>query len=546
MRGSGSHPAAESGRSSPTVTTGENQILWRSLEYFSHYRLIVAGLLLVSGLAYKPYRVFGEEAPQAYLWTSGIYFLAALAFSWAMRFWRRGLDVHLGLQILGDVIFLTAIQYTSGGIKSGVAMMTVVALAGASLVGQGRQVLFFAAIATLALLAEHAYRVLAGKGDAADFLIVGMTALAFFGVSIVGRLLAKRVVVTAELARRRGLELAEQQRINERVIRDMQDGILLVDGEGRMRSWNPQASRLLGFEADLERDEPLPRHAPALDRIHRDRHSLGLEYETVLAIPRTGRTLRVRYLPPEKGGTALFFLEDAGRRQQLAQQAKLAALGRLTANLAHEIRNPLAAISHAAELLLDDPTAKDGERLLRIIGDNVQRINRLVGEIQELGKRDRASPELLQPAAVLAQMIEEIALSRQIRKERFALEISPQLTICFDRAHFYRIMINLLDNALRYASEAKGAIRIISEAGQYRQRMALHVIDDGCGIDEAGRERVFEPFFSSRASGMGLGLYIARELAEANGARLFLLENSPGAHFCLSCLARCPEPTTQN
>ncbi|MDP1957198.1 MAG: ATP-binding protein, partial [Rhodocyclaceae bacterium] len=382
-----------------------------------------------------------------------------------------------------------------------------------------------------------------------DFLRTGLTGIGFFGSAITARLLALRVVANEALARKRGIDLADQLRINEQVIRDMQDGVLVIDAAGRVRQSNPQAAQLLGLAAPInalsQPDAVLPAPtlaacAPALAREFLVRRLRGIESETVIQAPHSGRTLRARFLPPGEGGNALIYLEDVGRQQQKAQQMKLAALGRLTANMAHEIRNPLAAISHAAELLAEEPPSPGTERLTRIIGDNTQRLNRLVAETMELGRRDRVSTELIDMESFMHQLREELALQDAASIARIGVALPEKFSLCFDRGHLHRVLSNLLSNALRHASTAPGAVRISGEQGKFANRSSMHVMDDGQGIDEAARAQVFEPFYTTSVAGTGLGLYIARELCEANGARLSLLENSPGAHFCLSCMSTCP------
>jgi len=210
----------------------------------------------------------------------------------------------------------------------------------------------------------------------------------------------------------------------------------------------------------------------------------------------------------------------------------LAALGRLTANIAHEIRNPLAAIANAGELLADEQRAETRARLVRIIGDNANRLNRLVGEVLELGRRDRVQVENINLAGFLAQFVEDYALQEPAAASRIGLAVNSQDVVCFDRAHLYRILENLVTNALRYADDAPGAVRI-QVVPDLPERVELHIIDNGPGIAEADRGKVFEPFFTTRGSGTGLGLYIARELSDANGARLDLVDAPGGAHFRL-------------
>lgn len=521
----------------PVPSGAQNESLWRSLKYFSYYRLIVAGVFLATIIVSRGTLAVGAQDPKLFFWICLAYLAAAVGCLLLLRQWRQAFGLQLTLQVTIDILFLTLLLFASGGAKSGIAMMMLVVLAGAGLVGQGRMVLFYAALATLALLFEQAYRVLEYQGDVGDFFRTGLTSIGFFGSAIAARLLARRVVANEELAHKRGIELADQMHISERVIRDMQDGVLVIDAAGRLQQFNPQAAKLLGLAS-----VPPPMLAasmPALAREFLARRTLGVESEVVMQVPQTGCTLRVRFLPPGEGGNVLIFLEDIGRMQQQAQQVKLAALGRLTANMAHEIRNPLAAISHAAELLNDEPPGQGAGRLVRIIGDNTQRLNRLVSEVMELGRRDRASPERIDVGEFLRQLLDEYSLQDPSNATRIRMELPDDYSVLFDRGHLHRVVCNLLDNALHYASHASGAIRIVGEDHRKPTRLGLHVIDDGPGIDAAGRVQVFEPFFTTRTSGTGLGLYIARELCEASGARLALLENAPGAHFCISCAVIC-------
>ncbi|MDP1526553.1 MAG: ATP-binding protein [Rhodocyclaceae bacterium] len=525
-------------RAIPDETLDES--LWRSLGYFSYYRLIVAGVFLGMSLWFPSELTIGGESPKLFLWTCVTYLSLAVVSLGALRIWRQAFGLQLTLQVAADILLLTLLLYASGGGKSGIAMMILVVLVGAGLVGQGRMVLFYAAFATLVLLFEQAYRVVQLNGDVADFFRTGLTSIGFFGSAIAARLLARRVVANEELARKRGIELADQIHINERVIRDMQDGVLVVDAVGRVRQANPQALMLLGL------NEPPPtmlaNYAGALVNEYLTRRSRGVESEMVLRLPRTGRVLRVRFLPPGEGGNALVFLEDMSKLEQEAQQLKLAALGRLTANLAHEIRNPLAAISQAAELLGETPDGQGATRLTRMIGDNVGRLNRLVSEVMELGRRDRARPEQLVIGLVIESLLEELSLQDPAVRQRVTLDLPAELSICFDRGHFHRVLTNLVGNALQHASPATGAVRVVGTLNEAASRVDIDIIDDGPGIDVEARGKVFEPFFTTRATGTGLGLYIARELSEANGARLVLRENAPGAHFCLSCASTCQFP----
>lgn len=500
---------------------------WRSLRYFSIYRLSIAILFLVAALIFGDTVSLGTQDARLFGRVAAVYFLFAVGSLVVLLRRPRHFNLQLSMQVAADVAALTLMMFASGGQKSGIAILLLVVVAGAGLVGQGRMTLFYAALASVAMLLEESWRALTREADPADFVRTGIVSIAFFGTAIIARLLSQRVVANETLARQRGRELNDQLRISERIIRDMDDGVLVVDSEARLRLLNPRAEALL--------------EAPATDGAELATLSRGLAErykvwstqpaETVEMLrEEDGRLLRVRYLPAaEAGGHALIYLEDMERVQSQAQQLKLAALGRLTANMAHEIRNPLAAISHAAELLAEEDANPLHQRLARIIHDNTRRLNRLVTEVLELGRRDRAQPETLRWQTFLSGFLEEFSLHdasalRRVRRGEADVELR------FDRGHLHRVMWNLLANALRHASQADGAVRLEANLAA-ADCVELHILDDGPGVDEAQRNQVFEPFFTTHGAGTGLGLYIARELCEASGARLDLLDERPGAHF---------------
>jgi two-component system sensor histidine kinase PilS (NtrC family) len=501
---------------------------WRSLWFFSIYRLAIAILFLAAALIFGDTISLGTQDARLFGRTAAIYVLAAFAFLVSLLLRPRYFNLQLSIQVAVDIIALTVMMFASGGQKSGIAVLLLVVVAGAGLVGQGRMTLFYAALASVAMLLEESWRALTREADPADFVRTGMICIAFFGTAIIARLLARRVVANENLARERGRQLDDQLRISERIIRDMDDGVLVVDGEGRVRLQNPRAGELLGAKAAI--DAGLGVLSEALSE--RFRQWRQQSAEAVEMVRQPGRSpLRVRYLPAaEVGGHSLIYLEDMERVQAQAQQMKLAALGRLTANMAHEIRNPLAAISHAAELLAEEDRDPLHQRLGRIIHDNTQRLNRLVTEVLELGRRDRAQPETLRWSVFLVGFLDELALHDPSSARR-VLVGTDDVELQFDRGHLYRVLWNLLVNALRHASAADGAVRLEACAAPIDGKVELRVIDDGPGVDDVSRGQVFEPFFTTHGAGTGLGLYIARELCEASGASLELLDAGPGAHF---------------
>jgi two-component system sensor histidine kinase PilS (NtrC family) len=230
----------------------------------------------------------------------------------------------------------------------------------------------------------------------------------------------------------------------------------------------------------------------------------------------------------------VIFIEDLTRIQSQAQQMKLASLGRLTANIAHEIRNPLSAINHATELLQEEGEIPDSSgRLLEIIHDNVQRLDRMVQDVLKLNRRDRAVRETFSLGDFLRNFTSQFCQIEKVSGDIIALEFATEPAVMFDRSHLNQIMWNLCRNALRYCQRKPGSVRITVGPGTPVNTIELSVIDDGPGIAEALRAHLFEPFFTTASSGTGLGLYIAREVCEANGATLSYVERSAGAQFTM-------------
>lgn len=511
-----------------TPSSDGSDLLWRSLWFFSIYRLAIAILFLAVALLFGDTTSLGTQDNTLFGRIATAYLLAGLGFLVALLIWSERFNLQLSVQVAVDILALTIMMFASGGQKSGIAVLILVVVAAAGLVGQGRMTLFYAALASVAMLLEESWRALTREAELADFARTGMICIAFFGTAVVARLLARRVVANENLARERGRLLDDQLRISQRIIRDMDDGVLVVDGDGMLRLHNPRAEELLGI--GLREPNALGAVPSELSgRFERWRSNATPTVEMLYSKDR--RPLRVRFLPAsEAGGQSLLYLEDMERVQEQAQQIKLAALGRLTANLAHEIRNPLAAISHAAELLAEEDRDPLHQRLGRIIHDNTQRLNRMVTEVLELGRRDRAQPETLHWSVFLAGFLDELALHDPSSARRVMVgDVDAELQ--FDRGHLYRVLWNLLVNALRHATAADGSVRLEMAPTPIDGKVDIRVSDDGAGVDEGSRGQVFEPFFTTHGAGTGLGLYIARELCEANGASLELLDEGPGARF---------------
>lgn len=509
------------------------EALWRSMYFFNLYRLILGGLLVFLFGALSSALSFSTGNQVLFYNASIAYATSVLVAQLAIKLRKPGFSVQLALQVGTDIICVAILSYASGGIQSGLGILLLVSLAAAGLISRGRITLFFAALASIAMLLQHSYAVLASDADPAQYLQVGLLSIAYFAVAWSAHTLAKYAVASEQLATQRGAELASMAEANRLVIQGMPDGVLVVDERGVVRQYNPSAKRLLGCDFSSGGEATLESCAPLLAELFIAwRQDQGCLPEEV-RLPTTNRAVRVRFLSvrQENFGGALLFLEDMQRIQTQAQQIKLAALGRLTANIAHEIRNPLSAISYAAELFSEEKHDPVQERLVKIIMDNTGRLNSIVQDVMQLNRRDRAQAETLNLGEELPKFGGEICQAEHISRDMLEIEAAPDCAINFDRGHFYQVLWNLCSNALRHCRKQPGSVKLHAwRSGE--GRIMLKVEDDGAGVAAEVEQQLFEPFFTTEISGTGLGLYIARELCEANGSMLeYIRRTQGGAYF---------------
>lgn len=518
---------------------------WRSFQYFNLYRLVLAALFCLAIIFPHEWTSRLNLVPSPMLFgLTAAYMLATIGGLLLATHWQHRFNRQLSTQVMVDVAVVGTLIFLSGGVGSGLSVLLLVSLAAASLVGRGRLVLFYAAVATVAILLIQFYGILAHGFDPASIVQAGLISAGFFATAILARLLGQRVMINEDLARRRGEALDNQIHISQRIEERMLDGVLIVSAGASIRRFNPVAKTMLGLP-DGDEALALSVHLPALAEALA-KWVAGAGDDHLLFFGPDGRELRARFERTNSAaGEVLVFLEDFGRIKEHAQQLKLASLGRLTASIAHEIRNPLSAIGHAGELLREERRSEMQERLLRILNDNVLRLDRIVRDILELGRQKRADPELLQLDEFCAGLVEHFASAESLAPEIVVLQVPRHLALCFDRSHLHQVLWNLVSNALRHSSRGPGAVRIEARDGASEGRVELHVIDDGPGIPEAVREQIFEPFFTTHTQGTGLGLFIARELCATNGASLELLPSASGAHFFVAGrndTCQLPEP----
>jgi two-component system sensor histidine kinase PilS (NtrC family) len=488
--------------------------------------------------------VFGLRPTQVIALSSVAY--AALAVTmWLLPRFRRPRPLALArlrspqwLATIGaDVVCFTALHVLAVGSSLNYQALLVLPVLMAGILTPRVPALATAAAITIALLGAAWLGLPAGTEPALLLTQAGLAGSGFFVVTVLAGEVARRLA-REEMSARGSLAMARQQaQLNRLVIEEMQDGVLVVDRRGRVRAANPAARRLLAANG-LSRTAPFQLRGvsawsglvntvqqafnegswPAAGR------DVVLQFEEQLH-----RTLRVRirftrrHEPQASEEFCVLFLEDIRNMQARSRQEKLAAMGRVSAGIAHEIRNPLAAIAQANALLAEDATTAGQRQLTRLVTDNVERLKRIVDDVMEVAPGERQAVGAIDASALVGSVCSDWARANGIQlgeQSRLRVDSGAELVgVYFDAEHLRRVLVNLLDNASRYATDAPGAIMLRLDAG-HELRVFLSVLSDGPPIPADVEPYLFEPFFSTRSRGTGLGLYICRELCERYGASI--------------------------
>ncbi|SFQ09841.1 two-component system, NtrC family, sensor histidine kinase PilS [Nitrosomonas cryotolerans] len=519
-------------------TTTYPEQFWRSLFYFNIYQLVIAsGIATVTWIFHLT--SFGSYHYHLFLYAALGHVLFSSLSIILLKLRRPGFDWQLSLQVSSSIAFICVMMYASGGIQSGLGVLLLVSLAGAGLISRGKLALFFASIASLGVLSQETYSLLYIENYHAQYTQAGLLSMGYFAVAWLAHRLAIHVTASEQLARRRGDDLENMSKINQLVIQELQEGILVVDENGHIRQHNSYAEKLISLDpSDILEPPRLADYAPILaTRLATWRGGGNINFD-LLRLAGSNILVRTRFVPVKKNSRTgvVIFLEDMSHIQAQVQQLKLAALGRLTANIAHEIRNPLSAIGHAAELLEEEQAPTPVQpRLLGIIRDNTQRLNKIVQDVLQLNRRNIAQSEILDAKYFIHTFMADFCLTERIDIDTFILSADEQTMISFDSGHLNQILWNLCRNAWRHCLKKKGSIQLKLSRNAAESNINLDIIDDGPGISPILLRQLFEPFFTTAASGTGLGLYIARELCEANHASLDYMDNSTGGHFKIIC-----------
>lgn len=510
---------------------GQNSLFFR---IYLIYRAVLSVIFLMLIALPATRELVGARSPDLYTTVSVIFLLSNLVLIGAAAQLQRS-NTDLVTLFLVDVGCITLLADASGGDSSLPILLTISVAFSAILIENRAVATLVAALTVLATLADTLRLVSIGEADLGALFPAGLLGLLCFVVSGLVQLTVLALGKAETIASKRAADLYRLQRLNEQIVQNMRTGILIVDMDKRTRVFNRAVGRLLdptrpvALEQGRCIDDYSPELARRLDSFRRSGEQRGSPFPS----REDGAEVVARFQALEDSDEhqTLVFLDDYRPVAAYAQSLKLNSLSRLAGSIAHEIRNPLGAISHATQLLQEsDAIAVQDRRMIDIVLSNSQRVNDIVESVLQLSRREPPRPDTLE----LADWIEEYeAHYRQVREEPgdlFIEFVDPRARILFDAEHLRRILDNLVDNAMRHAKAATGEIRaeIRIRVDRHHQDCVIEVCDHGIGVDEADVPRLFEPFFTRSSEGTGLGLYLCRELCELNQARIAYAPTSDG------------------
>ncbi len=492
------------------------------------YRSLLSVVLLIMLVSPNTRQLVGSLNPTLYLGMALGYLATSVPLVGSLSTRLNQNQKMLFLIFLVDIAAIMLLADSSGGMISGLPILLVITAAASAVLLTNRTLAtLIAAISVMALLIDTIRLILYGVVDSNALFPAGLLGALIFGVSIMVQAIAGRLGRAEELARNRASDLYNLQRLNEQIVQHMDTGILLVSNDGLVRVMNKAATSLLAPERPVavEQGRQLADYSAELAYQFEHWKDSGQHRAKPFSVMDGAPPViaHFRELQPNARGEALVFVEDYTPVTQYAQSLKLTSLGRLTASIAHEIRNPLGAISHAAQLLQESPDlAPTDQRMADIIQHHCLRVNQIVESVMQISRREPPKPEYIMLSSWLNDFVGGY-LKALNRPTDISIECDyRELLVEFDPENLQRVLANLLDNALRHSRMATGreTAKIVVSLDFTAHQCLIDIIDTGNGVPPADRAKLFEPFFTTVEAGSGMGLYLCKELCEINNADL--------------------------
>ena len=506
-------------------TDSKSALNWRVLGLLNLYRvltpLVLLGLYSLGGA-----RGIAVSSPQLFVGASIFYLCFALCSVIFVRRRLANVNVQTILQATVDLTLLTMLLHACGGVASGLGLLFLLPVGGLAFLLPPRSALFLAAVAAIAVLVDTIWQQLTGHTDIISYATAGLLGIVLFAIATAASFVASRMRESEDLVRQKDVDLANLAELSQYIVQHLRESLLVVDAADKIRLINESAAEILGDNQAVPGalvGEVSPRLLYSLTTWRQSERDEESPSNFVAADG--ARVIQPHFAPlgDVSPGPTLIFLEDTSLMAERVQQGKLAALGRLSASIAHEIRNPVGAMSHAGQLLAESPSiGPDERRLTDIIRNNSERVSTIINNVLQLSRREATRPTRLTIGDWIEDFLPEFCETMQVSRGRIGFtEEADDLEVRFDPSHLHQVVWNLCDNAIKYG-EARGGISVEIKLGRLNpsNRPFLEVADRGPGIEPQAIDRIFEPFFTGRKGGTGLGLFIARELCQLNRAIL--------------------------
>lgn len=524
---------------------------WRLLRVYAWYRLALSALLILV-FALKPVLpMLGGQNRPLFLATALGYFITTVSATLFLRQPRSKIPTYSFMLLLTDILVLTLMTHATGAVNTQLGLLFLVVIAAGNILLAGRMGALVAAVAAIAILYEQFYFSLSNEEEISPLALAqsSILGISFFAMALFSQLIVHRMRQGEQLAELRAQDIVNLQRLNEQVIRRMRTGIIALSPDGTVLLSNDATQGLLGLEKPIalfsRLDDASLLLGAALFAWQQNPMMRPIPFRNTVQSPEITANF-ARLAQEDSSGTVLLFLEDTTQMTQQAQQLKLASLGRLTASIAHEVRNPLGAISHATQLLAESEKIEGpDQRLLEIIQQHCKRMNAVVENVLSVSRRQPSIPQAFTLEDWLQEFRQEY-LGPGVSDEDIQIRGNDKdMVVRFDPQQLYQVVSNLAMNGLRYSRKHTGKARLLLQSGRLELNDLPHldIIDYGPGVAPMQRGHLFEPFFTTESTGTGLGLYLSREICEANQARLDYIapDKASGQGACFRITFTHPE-----
>lgn len=506
----------------------------RMLFVYNIYRIISIVILIAMYL----FGIKSQSSAEYFIYVLIPYVLfAGLSFIFGQRHWMKFETQALVSGII-DVISISIMLIIIGDLYISYGILLNITIAYLSIMIPGRIAIFFASLATCLLLFGILMGFLEGSHhDITVFFYSGVYGAGFFATSLTAWYLANRVSISERLALVRTEELASMQKINEYIVDRLQSGIIYADENKHIKLMNTAAKKFFNVKKNdnpQQLDELSKELSDKFNKFTRKTQRIDTVAQAFLQNP----NLRIHFFSADlvKNPAVLITLDDMTFISQQAQQLKLASLGRFSASIAHELRNPLGAIFHAIQLLGDTaPLDSADERLKQLIKNNCERMNGVIKNVLQLTRRQQSQPQLIDIGMFLIKFREDFLHSNPDECNIvIKFPKSAPYMVVFDESQLEQALFILCDNALKHGHKLGEKVKVVVSVKAQGNKTILTVSDSGPGISEEYHEAIFEPFFSTLSNSTGMGLFIARDLCEINQAQLRLVKSAKGASFAIT------------